>query len=107
MRSLTLRVGAVEQVGGDDLEIVIGGVGECAAAVAVAHRPDAGDVRREAVVDRDVAARVGRDAGRVEAEVVGVRAAADGEQHMDADHLGRAGLAVDADRDAVAVRRAG
>ena len=44
MRSLTGAVVAVEQVGGDDLEVVVGGVGEGAAAVAVAQRPDAGHV---------------------------------------------------------------
>ena len=39
----------------------------------------------QAVVDGDVAALVGRDAGRVEAEIVGVRAPADREQHVRAD----------------------
>ena len=96
MRSLTLAVLAVEQVGGDDLEVVVRGVRERAAAVAVAQRPDAGHVGREPVVDHDVAARVGRDAGAVEPEVVGVRPAADGEQHVRADDLGRPVVAVDA-----------
>ena len=49
----------VEEVGGDDFEVVVGGVGEGAAAVAVAHGPDAGDVGAELVVDGDVAAVVG------------------------------------------------
>ena len=48
----------VEEVGGDDLEVVVGGVGEGAAAVAVAEGPDAGDVGAELVVDGDVAAVV-------------------------------------------------
>ena len=74
MRSVTLRVFLVEQVGGDDLEVVVGGVGEGAFAVAVAQGPDAGDVGAELVVDGDVAALVGDDAGFVEAEVVGVGA---------------------------------
>ena len=74
MRSLTPALLAVEQVRGHDLEVVVGGVGEGAAAVAVAERPDARHVGRELVVDRDVAARVDRDAGLVEAEIVGVRA---------------------------------
>ena len=47
---------AVEQVRGDDLEIVVGGVGEGAAAVAVAERPDARDAGPQLVVDDDVAA---------------------------------------------------
>ena len=41
-----LPVLAVEQVGGDDLEVVVGRVREGAAAVAVAERPDAGHVGR-------------------------------------------------------------
>ena len=59
----------------------------------------------EAVVDGDVAARVRGDAGRVEAEVVGVGPAPDRQQHVGADHLRLALGAVDADRDAVGVRR--
>ena len=89
---------AVEQVGGDDLEIVIGGVGEGAAAVAFAERPDAGHVGGEAVVDLDIAALVGRDPGRLQAEIVGIGPAADGEQDMAALDLGRAVGAVEADR---------
>ena len=70
---------------------------EGAPAVAVAERPDPGDVRAELVVDRDVAARVDRDAGRVEPQVVGVRAAPDGEQQVRPVDRRRALLAVDAD----------
>ena len=88
MRSLTRRLIAVEQIGGDDLEIVVGGVGEGAAAVAVAERPDARDIGGQAVVDDDVAARVGCDAGLVEAEIVRIRSTPDGQQDMRADHLG-------------------
>ena len=64
----------VEQVGGDDLEVVVGGVREGAPAVAVAQRPDAGDAGAQLIVDLDEAALVDGDAGLVEAEVVGVRA---------------------------------
>ena len=78
----------VEQVGGDDLEVVVGGVGEGAASVAVAEGPDAGDVGAELVVDGDVAALVVGDAGFFEAEVVGVGAAADGEEDVGADAVG-------------------
>ena len=46
-----LAVAAVEQVRGDDLVVVVGGVGEGAAAVALAERPDAGDAGGEPVVD--------------------------------------------------------
>ena len=74
MRSVTRARIVVEEVGGDDLEVVVGGVGEGAVAVAVADGPDAGDVGAELVVDGDVAVVVGDDAGFVEAEVVGVGA---------------------------------
>ena len=57
---------AVEQVGRDDLEIVVGGMRERAAAVAVAQRPDPRHVGRQAIVDDDVAARIGGDAGPVQ-----------------------------------------
>ena len=46
MRSLTRRGSSLEQIGGDDLEVVVGGVREGAAAVAVAERPDAGTLVR-------------------------------------------------------------
>ena len=49
-----------------------------------------GTLVRERVVDRDVAARVGRDAGAVEPEVVGVRPPADREQDVRADRHGLA-----------------
>ena len=35
---------AVEHIGGDDLEVVVGGVGEGPLPVAVPHRPDTGHV---------------------------------------------------------------
>ena len=87
----------VEQVGGDDLEVVVGGVGEGALAVAVAQGPDAGDAGAELVVDVDVAVLVDGDAGFVEAQVVGVGAAADGEKHVGAVLSGVRPRAVDAD----------
>ena len=51
---------AVEQVGRDDLEIVVRRVREGAFAVAVAQRPDPRDVRLQLVVHDDVAALVAR-----------------------------------------------
>ena len=83
----------VEQVGGDDLVVVVRGVREGAAAIAVAERPDAGGAgAAQLVVDGDEAARVGGDAGRVEAEVGGVGLAADGEQQVRARHVGLAAV---------------
>src|SRR5262249_47747757 len=94
---------AVEQVGGDDLVVVVGGMGEGAAAGAVAHRPDPRYVGLQLVVDRDVAARVGRDAGLVEPEVVGVGGAADRHQEVRGVDLRRPFAAFGGDGDAVAV----
>ena len=94
----------VEQVGGDDLEVVVGGVGEGAAAVAVSDRPDAGDVGAELVVYGDVAALVVGYAGLLEAEVVGVGYAANGKEDVGANAVGSIVRAVDACSDIVAVR---
>ena len=97
-----LAVVAVEHVGDQDLVVVVGGVGEGAAAVRVADREDSLDVGAKLVVDDDVAVRVGRNARLVEAEIVRVRAAADGEEQMAAHDLLRALAAFQADGDAVA-----
>ena len=103
MRSVTLRGFVVEQVGGYDFEIVVGGVSEGSAAVAVAHRVDAGDVGAELVVYGDVAALVCGDAGFIEAEVVGVGGAAHGEQDVGAMDGWLAVVTVDSDDGAVVV----
>ena len=98
-----LPVAAVQQVRGEDLVVVVGGVGEGAAAVALAERPDAGDVGGELVVDRDDAALVRFNASGVEAEVVGVGLAAHGEEDVGAELLGRAFGAVDVHGDPAVV----
>ena len=79
----------IEEIGGYDLVIVVGGVGEGAFAVAVADGEDAGDVGAELIVDGDVAAVVGDDAGFVEAEVGGVGGAAHGQEDVRAVAPGR------------------
>src|ERR1700730_6448100 len=78
---------AVEKVGRDDLEVIVGCMGESALAVAIAERPDAGHVRTQLVVDHDVAEFVGFDSGSVEAEIVRIGAPTDRQQHMRADDL--------------------
>ena len=57
---------AVQQICGDDLEVVIGRMGEGAAAIAVAERPDARHAGAQFVIDDDVAARVDLNPGLVE-----------------------------------------
>ena len=98
-----LAPGVAQQVVGDDLVVVVAGVGEGALAVAVAERPDARVRGAQRLVDLDVAALVGGDAGGVEPEVVGVGDAADGEEEVRAARSGLAFLAVEAERDALAV----
>ena len=73
---------AVEEVCRDDLEIIIGGVGEGAFAVAVTERPHPRHVRAQLIVDDDVASLVPGDPGFVEPEIVGVRPTADREQQV-------------------------
>ncbi len=75
---------AVEQIGGGDLVVVPRGVSECPAAVAVTKRVHAIDARSKRVVDGDVAARIDRDPGAIQAEVVRVGRAAGGQQYMGA-----------------------
>src|SRR5262249_32724676 len=85
-----LAPAAVEQVGLDDLIVVVRGVREASAAVAGAERPDARDAGAQLLVDADHALRVGLDAGPLECEVIRVGHAADGEEQVRADHLGGA-----------------
>src|SRR6516164_8587668 len=88
---------AVEQIGGDDLVIIVGGVGERAATVAVAERPDARDVGLKTFVDRDVAAPIERNAGTVEAEIVRIGPPAHGQQDIGAEDFGFTLHTIDAD----------
>src|SRR5262245_30020741 len=85
-----LAAAAVEEVGLDDLVVVVRGVREAAVAVAVAERPDARDAGAQLLVDADHPLRVGLDAGPLEREIVRVGHAADGEEQVRADHLGSA-----------------
>ena len=57
------------------------------------------------VIDHDIAARIGCDAGLLQAEIVGVGATANRKQHMAAEDLRRSLGAVDADGDAAFLAR--
>ena len=94
---------AVQEVGGDDLVVVVGGVREGAAAVALAQRPHAGDGGLQPVVHGDDAAPVDLDAGGVQAQVVGVRAPSHRQQQVRSDHARFPGCAVQRGGDRVAV----
>ena len=57
---------AVQQVRSHNLKVVIGRMGEGAATVAVAKRPDVGCAGAQTIIDDDVAACVGLNSGLVE-----------------------------------------
>ena len=92
----------MEEIVGDDFVVVVRSVGEGAAAVAVADSENAGSGGAELIVDGDVAALVGCDAGRGQVQVVGVGHAAHGQQHVRAGDVGRAFVAFEADSDLIA-----
>ena len=87
------------EVVADGAEVVEGDVGEVGGPGAVAHGPDAGDGGFEAVVDADVSAWGGLDSGEVEAHVLGVGAAAGGDEEVCAFDDGFAGGLGDVDLD--------
>ena len=70
----------LEKVGCDDLEIIVGGVGEGALAVAVAHGPDSRDICAQLIVDADIAVLVMGYSCRIETEIVRVGPSARGDQ---------------------------
>src|SRR5262245_36330992 len=72
----------VEQIRGDDLEIVVRGVGEGALAAVVPESPNARRSGLQSVVDNNVATLVAAHSGFVEIEIVGIRSTADCQQQM-------------------------
>ena len=95
----------VEEVCGNDLEIIIGGVGEGAFAVAVAERPHSRHVGAQLIVDDDVTSLVSGDTGFVEPKIVGVRATPDREEQMGPANLGWSVCAIEANEDVLAAAR--
>jgi hypothetical protein len=95
----------VEEVCGNDLEIIIGGVGEGAFAVAVAECPHSRHVGAQLIVDDDVASLVSGDTGFVEPKIVGVRATPDRGEQMGPANLGWSVCAIEANEDVLAAAR--
>ena len=93
----------IQQIGGDDFEIVVGRVGETAFSVTVAERPDAGYIGAQLIVYSDVTALVVLDAGPFQAQVIGIGPPADRQQQMGAVDLWCPFGAVHAGHDAVSV----
>ena len=81
--------GALEQVVGDDFEIVVGCVREGSAAIAVAQCEDAGRAGLELVVDLDVAVFVGVDPGCGEIEIAGVWHTSRGNEDVRTGYMGQ------------------
>src|SRR5690242_361473 len=80
----------LQEIIGDDLVIVVSGMGEGPTPVTVTECINVlcGGLQR--LIDLDVTTRIGLDAGLTQAQLFGVRHAADGEQHMRARHAGPA-----------------
>src|SRR5579871_3275585 len=87
---------AAQEIVSHDLVVVICSVREGAAPVAIAEGVDVLGACPKRLIDLDVAARVDLDPCFLQAEVIGVRHAPDGHQHVGAAHLRRAVLAIDA-----------
>ena len=79
----------VQEIGRDNLVIIVGRVGEGAAAVAITERPDSGHVGAQELIGHDIAAGIAAHAGGAKAEIVRVRLAPDREQEMRAGNVGR------------------
>src|SRR5207302_1855659 len=78
----------IEQVSGDDLEIVVRRVGERAAPIAVAQCPNGGDIGAQLVVDRDITPRVALHAGFFQTEILRIRCAPGGQEDVGSLDLG-------------------
>lgn len=78
---------ALEEIARDDLVVVVGGVGEGAAPVALAERPHPGHAGLEPIVHLDRAIAAEAQASRVRAEIVGVRRAPHRDEEVAAHHL--------------------
>ena len=91
----------VQEVGGDDLIIVVGCVRESSPAVAFAQRIDAGHIGAELIVDLNITALIDRDAGLFQTEIIRVGRAADGEKQVRADDIFLARAAIEIDNDLI------
>src|SRR5438094_6060347 len=80
-------------------------MGERAAPVDVAERPDARNVGAQLLVDTNMAARIGRNAGLIPPEVARIRHPTDGKQDMRARDLPRLLFAAYVNDDVAAAAR--
>ena len=83
---------AVEEIGRDDLEVIIGSMGEGTLTIAVAERPDTGHTGAQLIVGHNKSALVDFDTSLVEAKIVGIRSPSNRQQRMGANDLSIARL---------------
>ena len=84
----------IQKIGCHNLEVVVRRMGESAFAITVTHRPDAGNVRPQLIVDNNVSALIRLHSRFIQAKIVGVRPPPYGQQHMRPTHLGIARVAI-------------
>src|SRR5258708_7798338 len=94
---------AVEQIGGDDLKIVVGGVGEGASPIAIAERPDTRHICAERIIHLDEATRLSAYAGVLQAEIVSIGPAAHRDEQVRSANLRAAIGAFELHHDVVAL----
>ena len=87
----------IQQVGRDDLVVVVGRMRERASPIAIAQGPDAGDVGAQLLIDADIPARISLNAGLVQAEIIGIGYTPHCQQQMRARHFTRAARAIQPD----------
>jgi hypothetical protein len=91
----------VEQIIGDDLMVIVCGVGKTTSSVAVTKCPDSGYIRLELIIDKDVAVIVHRNPCTFKAQVVGVWCASHRKKNMCAWYIKRAIVTFRGDDDAI------
>src|SRR6267142_4380896 len=90
---------SVEEIVRNNFVVVIGSMRKGAAAVAVAQRPDAGDVRLQLIINDYVAAVVGGDLNPVESQVVRVGSTSHSQKDVSACYFWRTFLTCEANGD--------
>src|SRR5213075_2297251 len=89
----------IEEIVGDDLEVVVGSVRKGTAAVAVAQSPDARHIGLQLIVNRDVSALIGDNPRLIETQVACVGDAPHREKNARSEYLRRTFLTIHTDGD--------
>src|SRR4051812_7591662 len=89
----------VEEIVGDNLVVVVGSVGKCAAAVAITQCPDPGHIGPQLVVNGDVSVLIAGNPGLVETQIVCIGDASHREKNIRTEYLRCTFLTVHMDAD--------